>query len=58
MGSFKNSLSEGYGSFIFASGEKYVGEWKNNKLNGYAIKYYADGSIYQKGIFKDGTFVE
>ena len=42
----------------FANGKKYVGEWKNNKLNGYAIKYYADGRIYQKGIFKDGVFVE
>ena len=37
--------------------EKHVGNWENNKLNGYAIKYFADGSIDQEGIFKDDEFL-
>ena len=28
---------------------------ENDNLNGYAIKYYPDGSINQEGIFKDGV---
>lgn len=28
-----------------------------DKLNGYAITYYADGSISQEGIFKDDEFL-
>ena len=30
---------------------------KMDKLNGYAIKYFADGSIDQEGIFKDDEFL-
>ena len=37
--------------------EKRLVEFKNDKLNGYAIKYFADGSIDQEGIFKDDEFL-
>jgi len=37
----------------FPDGQKWVGEWKNNKLNGPAIKYAADGTINEEGIFKN-----
>ena len=32
-------------------------EWENDKLNGYAIQYNADGTIRREGIFKDDEFL-
>ena len=34
-----------------------MGEFKNGLLNGFAIKYDANGSITQEGIFKDDEFL-
>ena len=34
-----------------------MGQFKNGKLNGYAIQYNADGSIKREGIFKDDEFL-
>jgi len=42
-----------YGSFTHASGDRYVGEWKNNKKHGKGIFTWADGRIYE-GNYKDG----
>ena len=36
---------------------KEVGTFENDKLNGYAIKYFADGSVNKEGIFKDDEFL-
>ena len=47
----------GQGTFTFANGSKDVGTFENDKLNGYAITYYANGSINQEGIFKDDVFL-
>ena len=41
----------------FVGGKKWGGEWENNKLNGYALQYNKDGSIYQEGIFKNDKFL-
>ena len=57
VGEFKNGLYSGQGTYTYADGSKEVGTWENNKLNGYAIKYFANGSIYQEGIFKDNEFL-
>ena len=46
-------MAHGQGTFTFADGSKWVGEWENGDLNGYAITYKADGSINQEGIFKN-----
>ena len=53
VGGFRKRKAYGQGTFTFASGKKWTGEWDNNKLNGPAIKYNKDGSIYQEGFFKD-----
>ena len=53
VGGFRKRKAYGQGTFTFASGKKWTGEWDNNKLNGPAIKYNEDGSIYQEGFFKD-----
>ena len=49
-------MAHGQGTFTFADGSKWVGEWENDKLNGYAITYKSDGSVDQEGIFKDDVF--
>ena len=46
-----------FGTYTYADGDKYVGEFKDGDLNGYAIQYRADGSILREGIFKNGEFL-
>ena len=54
---YKECQINGQGTFTWADGSKWVGAWENGNLNGYAIIYYADGSIDQEGIFKDDKFL-
>ena len=42
-----------FGTYTFANGNKYVGEYKDNKKNGQGTLTYADGTI-EEGIWKDG----
>ena len=56
-GQWKNDQFHGKGVYTFADGRKAVGTFKNDKLNGYAIKYFANGSIDKEGIFKDDEFL-
>jgi hypothetical protein len=37
---------EGYGSYKWADGRKYEGEYRNDKKNGYGIYMWSDGRIY------------
>ena len=57
VGEFKDGLFSGKGTYTYADGSRDVGSWKNDKLNGYAIKYFANGSIKQEGIFKDDEWL-
>ena len=34
-------------------GEMTIGEWKNEKLKGYVVKYHSDSGIFRKGFFVD-----
>ena len=56
VGEWMGDKRHGQGTFTFVDGSKWVGEWENANLNGYAITYNSDGSIYQEGIFKDDVF--
>ena len=42
-----------YGTATNKYGDKYVGEFKNNKSHGYGIDYFANGDKYE-GAYKDG----
>ena len=44
----------GQGTYTFADGDKYQGEFKDAKFNGQGIKTLADGSIAHYGEWKDG----
>jgi hypothetical protein len=57
VGEYKNGKYHGKGTYTYANGFKEVGEYKNGKLNGHAIKYNADGIVYQEGIFKNDEFL-
>jgi len=41
-----------YGIYTWESGNKYEGEWKNNKRHGQGTLYFNDGDIYV-GDFRD-----
>ena len=42
-----------FGSFTIADGDKYVGEWKDDKFHGQGTYTFAEGDKYV-GEFKDG----
>ena len=45
-----------FGTYTFASGEKYVGEFKDGKKHGQGTYTYADGEKYS-GYWMNGKFV-
>ena len=44
-----------FGTYTWSNGEKYVGEWKDNKRHGQGTYTYTDGAV-EEGIWKDGEF--
>lgn len=69
-GQYKNDKKDGYGLFVWASGNTYRGQFKNDERDGKGEMRWTDGSVYvgdwNKGIqhgigkmiFADGTIVE
>ena len=61
----QNQLSEciegdcinGYGTYTYANGDKYVGEWKEGNQHGQGTFTGTDGTI-KKGIWENGELVE
>jgi S1-C subfamily serine protease len=45
----------GQGTYTYAHGDKYVGEWKGFNRNGQGTYTHSDGSVLE-GIWKDGKF--
>ena len=46
---------EGHGTWTFLNGSKYVGEFRDNEVNGPGTWTYPDGQVYA-GEWKDGTY--
>ena len=46
----------GQGTFTWADGIKYVGEFKNDNSHGQGIQYHADGTVDKEGIWKEDKF--
>lgn len=36
-----NGKRHGNGTFVYAEGGTYVGQWKNNRMNGFGKLYYS-----------------
>jgi hypothetical protein len=47
-GTFHEDLRHGNGTYLFASGSKYVGEFRKGKLKGHGIYNYPDGRVKGK----------
>jgi hypothetical protein len=43
----------GKGVSVYASGNKYEGQWIDGKINGFGVLTYSDGDVYE-GEWKDG----
>ena len=56
IGGYRNGHRDGEGTYIFADGRKDVGTFRRGALNGYAVRYNADGSIQKAGIWKNDKF--
>ena len=57
VGEYKNGKRHGQGTYTWAKGHKYVGEYKNGEEHGQGIRYRADGTVFQEGIFENGKFL-
>ena len=53
----KGDCNNGYGTFTWTDGAKYVGEWKDDKQHGQGTLTYADGRV-EKGIWENGQLLE
>lgn len=42
----QGDCQEGFGHFVWSSGEKYIGNWRNGKMNGHGVFYWTDGRKY------------
>ncbi|MFH0893038.1 MAG: hypothetical protein V2A54_01280 [Bacteroidota bacterium] len=51
-GCISGDCSNGFGTYVFESGEKYAGNWKNDERNGKGTNYFASGASYT-GEWKD-----
>ena len=52
----KGNCVNGKGTFTWANGDQYVGEWKYRKRHGQGTYTYANGAEYI-GEFKDGKWL-
>ena len=50
-----NLIKDGIGLMQYDNGDKFEGEWRNNKINGIGTLFFRNGDIYN-GNFKDGQF--
>jgi len=49
-----NNKVKSIGVLYYNTGERYEGEWEDNKKNGHGILYYANGDVYE-AIWKNGN---
>lgn len=54
-GCIEGDCTNGKGTFVWPSGSRYEGQWKNGKRNGHGIFTSAQGETYE-GEFKDDKF--
>jgi hypothetical protein len=57
IGEFQDNQYSKQGIFLFADGRIFLGEWADGKANGRFIRYNADGSVDESGIFIDDELI-
>ena len=57
VGQFRNGEYDGIGTYTFADGDIFVGTFKNSKYDGLGILYAANGTVRQKGLWENNSFV-
>ena len=55
-GCLEGDCQDGYGTYSYHDGSKYVGEWKDGKKDSQGTYTFSDGSKYV-GEWKDGEFL-
>ena len=53
----EGDCDNGYGTYTFANGDKYIGEYKDGEIHGQGTLTYADGRV-EKGIWENGQLVK
>ena len=53
----EGDCNNGYGTYTWTSGNKYVGEWKDGKYHGQGTNTGSDGTV-DKGIWKNNKFIK
>jgi len=51
-GCITGDCDNGYGTYSYSNGDKYTGDWVNQKMHGNGAYYYKNGDVY-KGQFKN-----
>ena len=57
QGQFVNDKREGHGTFVWADGRKYIGEWKAGKQHGVGTYISKDG-VPKEGYWKNGRKIK
>ena len=57
-GCISGDCENGTGTYLFEIGDKYIGEWKNNKFHGTGTYYLENGDVYHNGQWKDHQKVD
>ena len=47
-----------FGTYTYPSGNKYVGQWKDDNHDGFGTLYNANGSIWLQGLWRDDKFIQ
>ena len=55
-GCISGDCEDGIGTYIYAPGYKFVGEWKNGKRNGQGT-YTGNGVVIQEGLWENDIFI-
>jgi len=59
-GHFKAGYPEGKGTYLWANGDSYTGEWEQGKRSGMGVLtlHFSDGDSIVKGLWKDNKYLE
>jgi len=52
-----NTWNNCFGTFTYVDGDKYVGEWRDDKRHGQGTYTYADGRV-EEGIWENDNFLK